>query len=514
MAMPATRFLQKRYTVGSCVLNVEWQLSALSQWYPKPVAQDLRFELWMNSEMNSDQSGTSAAGSVLVAEGDRAALQEITQYTSQNVRQLLAIASSNSPASNSPASTGRSTLPQSLQRPPSLQLTHPLGYLQLCDLNSVLHQCEQATATLPTTLSTTLSDEPSAPKANNVVPFTTLRRSIRHKPVAWASSAAAALLTVGLTTALWPSYQTSSELSATANREPGLSKVDRAQPVPNADSANPTPNAATETKPNSAANSVSSSASSSTSPSLRNSKPTAQRPSPDAIATAEQPQNAAVSQAEPSATGSTKLKAPAVSPEADALPPAPLRPTPSLNSAAPAGTPQPAQEFSTADRTGRRAFRSALEAAPPSAAQRTAESDLRTASRINTATNDAASMTVESAEAPSTVDRPTATRAGSQPEATTIAQVQRYFQTKWQESGVELSAPLSYGLQLSGEGRVVDFTALSSAAETYRDRLLPEDGPLIFSANSPTNSSATQAGAGLALRVDILPNGQVQVSKI
>ncbi len=501
--MPATRSLQKRYTAGSCVLNVEWQLSALSQWYSKPVAQDLRFELWMNS----DQGGASAVGSVLVAEGDRAAFQEIAQYTSQNVRKLLAIAHINS--------TDRSTLLQSPQRPPSLQLTHPLGYLQLCDLNSVLHQCEQATAALPTTLSTTLSVEPSAPRADNVIPFTTLRRSIRHKPMAWASSAAAALLAVGLTTALWPSYQTRSELSATADREPNPSKVDQARSVPNTDISNPTSNAGTEAKPNSAADSMSPSApppsapsssapSSTSSPTssdlLRNSKLADRRPSTNATATAEQPQNAAVS------------------PEADALPPAPSRPTPKPSSDAPADTPQPAQEFSTAGRTGTRTPSSALEAAPPPAAERTAESGLRTAPRTNTATNDAASTTTESAEAPSTADRATAARAGSQPEATTIAQVQRYFQTKWQESDVELSAPLSYNLQLSEKGEVVGFTALSSAAEAYRDRLLPEnrpqDRPLIFSADSSIDSSITQAGAGLILRVDILLNGQVQVYKI
>ena len=495
MAMPATRSLQKRYTAGSCVLDVEWQLSALSQWHPKPIAQDLRFKLWMNST----QGDAPAAGSALVAEGDRAALQEIAQYISQKVQGLLVIAHINS--------AGRSAALQSAPQPRGFQLTRSLSYLQLCDLNSVLHQCEQATAALPTTLSTASSVEPDASQANNVIPFTALRRSIRRRPTAWASSAAAALLAVGLTTALWPSYQRPSyRTSSEPNTE---------------DSFGATPNAANKANPDSAVN-LPSSVSPSSSPypiassgPVKNSNLEAKQPNTNTAATAERSQNAAVSQAQPQNKPATEsvakpqAKAPAAPPETATSPSAPA----SASSNAPPETPSDrAQEFSAADSSGTRAPGSALEAAPPSAARNSR--DLRASPRTNTANSDAASTATDAAIAPSTADQAPVARAASQSEITTIAQVQRYFQTKWQEINVSLSEPLSYNLLLSEKGEVVSFTALSSAAAAYSDRLLPEDRPLVFSAHSPADSSATQGDAGFTLRLDILPNGQVQVSKI
>ena len=498
MAMPAARSLPKRYTAGGCVLDVEWQLSALSQWYPKPVAQALRFKLWINS----DQDGASAAGSVLVAEGDRAALQEITHYTLQKVQGLLAIAHINS--------ADRSAALQTSQQPPSLRLTHPLSYLQLCDLSSVLNQCEQATAALPTPLSIELS----TPNANNVIPFTTLRRSIRRQPIAWASSAAAALLAVGLTTALWPGYQRPSYQTSS---------------LPNTDISGTTPEAATGTKPDSAADSVSPGAlpsgalpsgvppSGALSDSIRNSQPAVKQPNANKTTTAEPPSNATVSQAEPTAeppgrSSTAKLPAQAstASPETAAVPLAPSR-----ASGAPPETPlstQP-QESIAAQSIRPRASSSALEAAPSPAAESTTaranRRNLSTAPSANTAANESASTATDAASASSTADQ-----AVSQPEATTIAQVQRYFQTKWQESGVTLLEPLSYSVQLSEKGEVVSFVALSSTAETYRDHLLPKNAPLVFSLGSSSTSPSSHASASFVLRLDILPNGQVQVAKI
>lgn len=492
--MPAARSLQKRYTAGGCVLDVEWQLSALSQWYPKPVAQALRFKLWMNS----GQDEASAAGSVLVAEGDHVALQEISHYTSQKVQGLLAIAHINS--------ADRSAALQNSQQPPSLRLTRPLSYLQLCDLNSVLNQCEQATATLPTALSLA----PSTPKANNVVPFLTLRRSIRRQPVAWASSAAAALLAVGLTTALWPGYQRPSYETSS---------------LPNTDISGTTPEAATGAKPNSAADSIPPSAlpsgvpsSNAPSGSIRSSQP-AVKPNTDKTTIAEPSPSAAVSQAkppvnpsvEPSDRSAAKLQAqaPTASPETATAPLA----SPRASGAPPETPSNQSQEFSAARSTRPRASSSVLEAAPPPAAEsataRANRPNLSTAPGANTAANDGASTATDSASASSTADQ-----AVSQPEAITIAQVQRYFQTKWQESGVPLSEPLSYSVQLSGKGEVVSFAALSSNAEAYRDRLLPQNAPLVFSVGSSSHSSSNQTSAGLALRLDILPNGQVRVTKI
>ncbi|MFK8184115.1 MAG: hypothetical protein AB8B99_12135 [Phormidesmis sp.] len=84
-----------------------------------------------------------------------------------------------------------------------------------------------------------------------------------------------------------------------------------------------------------------------------------------------------------------------------------------------------------------------------------------------------------------------------------LLQIQNYFQNRWQQNGTELDARLRYDLQLSATGEVVSFAALDENAQTYRDRLLPGDMPLRFSASDN----------GLRLQLEILPNGQVLVKE-
>lgn len=500
MAMPSVQSVQKRYTASSCTLEIDWQLSALSQWYPKPVAQDLRFKLWVNSDQGDASATSSAANSVLVAEGDRATLQAISQYISQQVCEILAVATPLAKRMAPLIGRDRSATLQVTPRPPSLQLTQPLSYLLLCDLNSVLHQCEQATSTLPVALSPSLlpslSDAPSTPKASNVIPFDALRRSIRQQPAAWASSAAAALLAVGLTTTLWPSYQTSSEPSATADQEPGFSQTGRTRPEPNSDLSATDPDADTVAKPNLDINPAPlNNASPSTSEnSIRPSKLETKQPNTSTAATAGQSQSAAGSPATSPAEPAAKV--PPAASETTVSPPIP----PESNNAL-SQTPQNEPESFDTERANTPALSSALEAAPPppSATESARQRDPGRASE-------------RAPEADTATSSSTADPAMLSLEPTAIAQIQRYFQAKWQESGIELSEPLSYNIQLSATGEVVSFTALSGAAETYRDRLLPNDRPLRFSFKRTTESATAQNGDGFALlRLNILPSGQVQV---
>ena len=166
MATPGASPVQKRYTAGNCTLDVALQLSALSQWYPQPIVQDLRFKLWMQPV---EQVQGVATLPRLIAEGDRATLQEISHYLSQKVQSSLTIAQIN--RNSSPA----------LDPPPTLQLTKPLSYLQLCDLTTVIHQCEQAGRMLPVSLgnnvsSRSISYQSSSQSKGNVIPFATVRR--------------------------------------------------------------------------------------------------------------------------------------------------------------------------------------------------------------------------------------------------------------------------------------------------------------------------------------------------
>jgi len=67
---------------------------------------------------------------------------------------------------------------------------------------------------------------------------------------------------------------------------------------------------------------------------------------------------------------------------------------------------------------------------------------------------------------------------------------------------------LSYRLQLSSSGEVVSFTALTEGGGAYRDHLIPND-TVSF---SPSNSAAL--ANGLTLKINLAPNGQVQIEKL
>jgi Domain of unknown function (DUF4335) len=491
MATPAARTLQKRYTAGSCTLDVELQLSALSQWYPQPIAQDLQFKLWMNADAaNVGRQNLPAAE--LVAEGDRAALKTLSQAVSQRVRGLLAIAHLNTPNANS--DTNRSQPPANPSALSGLTLTQPLSYLQICDLSSVLYQCEQATPALPVSLSVAAAetaagrlntapiDRPSEnrpPKRNNVIPFAAIRR----RPQLWASSAAAALLAVGLTTTLWPSLQSPSpELSTAKNSEPTNTGLTQ----PNALPQNTEKNAE---RSGSAAGDIAQAP--------RNAPPSQKAPvgkAPNSDLNSPAPGSAATA---PSATTrSNAPEAPAERADEGDRNPTAKQPTPSNepppntsepNAAAPAA-PNPAVPAAPNPDAARSA--NLPEALPPDNSQNSDAESFSTADGLN---EDALTSSATASN-----------QNLAQQDLIAIEQVQNYFQSQWQATAS--SQTLSYEVQLSETGEVVSFVALSEAAESYRDRILPDNQPLVFPPSSP--------GAGLSLQLDLLPNGQVQVYKL
>lgn len=181
MDLSAARPVQQRYTAGGCILEVTLQPSALSQWYPRPVAQVLAFKLWLDASPASEENRQLPP--TLVAQGDRETFQAIAHYIAQQTRNALTVAH----FSDAPT---RTLAPC----PPSFHVQPPLSYLQLCDLTAVFDQVEQATPLLPVSLT---SSKAASKPSGRLIPFLA-----NHK--LWASSAAAALLAVGLTTALWP----------------------------------------------------------------------------------------------------------------------------------------------------------------------------------------------------------------------------------------------------------------------------------------------------------------------
>ncbi len=214
MAAPADPPISQRYTAGSCTLSVEWTRSPLSQWSECPIVSQLTFELWLETKaalgedsLARDSSNDSSRRSI-VATGDRTELQAITRYFQYQTRSLLALSQINLTTADK-----RPEQAQSRQPPQSLQITSPLGYLQICDISTVLSQFERRVNILPVELgmpsaapSNVVSLFPSKkaipPKRSRYRTQSPQRRQSGNTKI-WASSAAAALFAVGLTTTFW-----------------------------------------------------------------------------------------------------------------------------------------------------------------------------------------------------------------------------------------------------------------------------------------------------------------------
>lgn len=439
MDSQAARPVQQRYTAGGCALDITLQPSALSQWYPRPVAQALTFKLWFVASGEEGEEGAEQTPR-LVAEGDREMLQAIAHYIAQQTRAALALAHpSHRPTLSAPC-------------PPSLQVQSPLSYLQLCDLTAVFNQYEQAVYLLPVPLS---------PSAATGRPRGRLIAFPAHRRV-WASSAAAALLAVGLTTALLTKEQ---ETAVISDSSPSDSALSNAEPSPRQRAASRSEDA----------------------PTLE-SAPVAPEPA------AENP---------PSATPT---------PSADRRPaPTPGSPKPAPNRPAPAVSPDPSAAPPPA----------AADAPPEEAIGQTGQTQEEALSATQATTpnsaNDSADERAPALPTPFAARQPTASApedaraqtsaaadAALQAEALDIiAQVQSYFQARWQASDQAVQLPLAYQLQLSSTGEVISFTGLNDAAREYRDRLLPADPPTF-------SRSADEA---LTLRLTLTADGLVQVTQ-
>ena len=501
--MPAAQSIHQRYEAGDCTLDLTLQPSSLSQWYPQPIVDRVQFQLWMRDAQSPDETEAP----VLLAEGDRTDLQMIVRYVEHRTRKALAW----------PHSRREDT--QSLPPLPlGCHLPEPMSYLHLCDLSSVLNQYEQATAPLPVELDIAPERSQSAagaiPKPLGQTTRSSAGRSqklrrrgwplpFRSGRTVWASSAAAALLAVGLTTLVWnrSSVQTASSVADAELAEPGLTgsepdglnlnkgeKPERSARLPE-DSTSPAAEAARPSgssirlrnRRNTAANNRPASA-----PSVEATAPpvTAEKQGVDESApvqaNADSEQFEDRSEAENS---SADTNAVAVSPtQTDDLPPA--RSADGLLDRA----------VAQADSDRRRSNAPDLPVLPPAEPLPTASDQpgaIASARRAPLAESEASSESFVSVPAQ---------------ESETIAQVQSYFSSQWRPDA-SLSSPFTYQLQLSEFGEVVGFSALTEAGGAYRDRLLPDS-----SISFPPSNSAALAN-GLTLTVTVSPDGQVQVQK-
>lgn len=193
-----TQLTPLRYDSPTVTLEVMAREAAVSQWSDKPVVQILRYQLQVRD--------LSEAAEVVEIRGDRASFLPLMMSVQHYVQaQLTGEVAADAPAANAPYLT-----PDSLT-----QHTWHLGHAQtsagatdvrlstgqLADLEAVLDQLNDAVRPLPV---------PLVPAQQ--------RRPWRQ----WGTAAAGLVAAVGITTALWPNYQSPSRLET-------------AQEVPSAD---------------------------------------------------------------------------------------------------------------------------------------------------------------------------------------------------------------------------------------------------------------------------------------
>ncbi len=519
MAPSAPPSIKQSYSAGTCRLDLTLQPSALSQWHPRLIVDQVEFELWMSEAQNVKPT--------LLAAGDRTTLQAIAHHIEHRTQSLLTMGRLNNPPSSNRTP---STIPQ---LPEEATLPHPLSYLQLCDLSTVFTQCEQVIKPLPSALSaasettcpvaarnpeTTPPQTPLTAVPNRkgrLIFFPTGRRAV------WASSAAAALFAVGLTTTLWNRTSVSETPSianadlaepnaaASGNERLRLKRPDdeRTAVLPNRSSASELERSRVQTaqRPNSASQTT------------RPANGQRQESSPPASS----PPASSPPISSPSTNSSTDNPSAKAS-ASDSAPSAPARqPSAPANSSV-AGGSAPAEANSNAN--GSESADANIAAAPTPASRQAPDNalDRQIASAepaaespspaaLSTQTAEAGLPTLEPSREPST--QASARRASASPgqiatqESATVAQVQTYFVNQWRPNE-NLSAPLSYRLQLSSSGEVVSFTALTEGGGAYRDRLIPND-----TVSFPPSNSAALAN-GLTLKINLAPNGQVQIEKL
>ena len=524
MASPANTPIQQRYVAGDCALDVVAQPLALSRWYSQPVVQDLQFQLWLRDEVGEF---------VLIAEGDRTTLRSISDYVSQQVQTSLVM-------SQLGTSSTRTSTAQTPLRPEALRNIQPIGYLQLCDLASVLSQYEQTVQTLPAAIAlpNSISNavlETSQAKTN-VVPITrtqrtavaNVRSSRRQRRMMWASSAAVALFTVGLAGVLRPGYRpepqvaaTRPEQSASPNFGLGDTELDSSDSVPSPFEDfsekepledEPSENRAVEPVPPGKVGDRAAPSSGSIDLPLPGedifSEPSDRKVSTNDLERVEVPSDSTdetvLHSTEERSTEERSAEerdrtvfnsAPPSAPSAD------QRSPDQINLPAPT-TSEGLARIESFD------FPVAAESEPDrseSANVGPGESMARANTQSNGPNRASDSLDLSQLEpSPSDALEAEVSRSARTPVASLATQVQGYFQRQWQMIGAQTSTPLRYDVQISASGNIVSLVGLDEAAQSYRERLLPSDSSV------PQPQFSTD-GTAAQIQIEVLPSGQVQI---
>ena len=613
--MPVVQPTTQRYTAGSCILEVTVTPSVLSQWSQQLIAESLTFKVWLEERSSAENASVEKPDLRLVGEGNAHQFQAIARYIQHKTQHSLALVHLGRTEPSASAITYRS-VPPSPQSEPSLDglereaffPPEPLSYLQLCDLHTVLSQCEQTVQMLPASqsaleaaLSTAtpevmaratadtqlqspetvanvleqqtvgdsgVNNRPSTqnlPAARNLESYTAVPstrnkiislEAFRRRPKIWASTAAAAVLAIGLTSTLINRnlVQTDARIAAESSSEEALleqngSRADNQVLLPPVTSQQKSPNTtapgraetsdrnnrtsaipsgrvpqsptaapdAVARRPRTETNRPATGLPSSASPSA--SVPASPSPSTnDSAATLPQPVESATAEENRIIADSSRRTNDDVG-AAEATPPDVVASSPVPEDGSFSSVPNPSAAADTGDSqstesqlqgstnnepeslaAARQANRPSIRE-PNSANQPSGrvESIARMPESLSEDSLESAGADIEIAQESEAVALP---ELAISSEAEAIAQVQQYFLGQWQ---AEEDGPLRYQLQLSAAGEVISFAALDERSQMYRDRILPTDMPPSF---TPPNN-----GQGLTLQLTFTAGGQVQVDQ-
>ncbi len=502
MATPAANSVKQRYTAGSCALEIVLQPSALSQWSERLVTDAFTFRLWL---AEGDTAQEIRATKRIVAEGDHSVLQAIAQYIQNKTRQTLAV-----PALGAPPISPSSSDPDC---PPEFQQSQPISYLQLCDLNTVLAQHEQGVLALPAATEHLLEESPSKEHLGENIVLLEAVRDRRAEQTAeretsaiplppnrkkrvglWAaSSAAAALLAIGLTTALRSRNPALQEFT-TANNTAASSQAA-------VEGNSPEDSLQTETLENFAIDADGAQADSAqrdealpTLPPVAPSSGQTTGPLPRVPTRPERNQELSSARNPAAQASDFPLSMPVPLPDTppNSISTAPISPGGSSAIAPPPPVPESGRDSLFSDQFETAAPNvSVAQSSVPTDNQNVNNSAAR--SQVGTSSAD-----ISSADSSQASGSPSA--AQSQRSTPIVSQVQNYFQQRWQGGN---ETPLVYELTLSADGTVADFTAASEAAALERDRIFPSTAPPSFSTSPGTGAST--------LRILLNGDGTVQV---
>ncbi|WP_204137580.1 DUF4335 domain-containing protein [Halomicronema sp. CCY15110] len=430
-----TQLTPLRYDAPTVTLEVMTRAAAVSQWSDKPVVQVLRYQLQIR-----DLSGELTP---IEIRGDRASFLPFMQAIEAYVQAQLGGDRDRPAPSPAPYLEAQGltqhTLHLGRDRTTAGQSQVTLGAIQLADLEQVFDDLNQAVRPLPISLVA----------ARQRLPWQQ-----------WGAAAAGLVAAVGVTTVLWPSYQSQQGMET-------------AQPVPSADQE-------TALSPD-------------LSPKDRTSPkddPTDAPASDSADGTDESPaaaESAAIAPVNPRIEPETNDNSAASAPATDP-PPRPSAPTPG---------PTPPAEEGAAPLSENAPPKRATESQPPTATAPPAPATADAMPAQPPANSEAAGNLTEETAEPFSHAAPQ--RAANTSAPGSLAALVQQIRDRWNPPS-DLTQTLTYTLVFAADGTLVEVIPNDAVAAEYRDRTgIP-----------PVGTVGLPSGDPQRVRLLLQPNGEVE----